>query len=115
MAAPPLLNEKVVVMPVANRAPREFVQSREPADSSRVNAVVAGVPIGLQEMVLTVWLIVKDSTGRCSRASRERPLALDRRTPKRSRRRTLAAVRSAGFSTAGRSARSSDDWHCAGG
>ena len=59
MAAPPLLNEKVVVMPVANRAPREFVQSREPADSSRVNAVVAGVPIGLQEMVLTVWLIVK--------------------------------------------------------
>jgi hypothetical protein len=24
-----------------------------------VNAVVAGVPIGLQEMVLAVWLIVK--------------------------------------------------------
>jgi len=46
-------------MPVANRAPREFGQSREPADSSRVNAVVAGVPIGLQEMVLAVWLIVK--------------------------------------------------------
>ena len=30
-------------MPVSNRAPEEFVQSRESADSSRVNAVVAGV------------------------------------------------------------------------
>jgi hypothetical protein len=30
-------------MPVANRAPEGFVHSREPADSSRVNAVVAGV------------------------------------------------------------------------
>jgi hypothetical protein len=40
---PPLLERKVVQMPVSNRAPEEFVQSRESADSSRVNAVVAGV------------------------------------------------------------------------
>src|SRR6478609_2621372 len=41
--SPPVLNEKVVEMPVVNPTPREFVQRRESADSSRVNAVVAGV------------------------------------------------------------------------
>jgi hypothetical protein len=43
LAAPLFLKEKVVEMPIANRVPEEFVQSRASAESSRVNAVVAGV------------------------------------------------------------------------
>lgn len=37
------LEGKVVEMPVANRAREGFLHGREPAESSRVNAVVAGV------------------------------------------------------------------------